>query len=233
MTADRRPSAGELAEARAQDTRRGILDAAEQLFAQRGYAAASMREIARAAGTSQALLHHHFGTKAKLYEAVKQRFTELFDLELRVPSSPEPNPVFIVAIVRGYFEFLSQHPNMSRLLSWARLEGDETPWGTSDTIWQRAGDWVGQAKQAGLIRAEIDDRLLLVVGAALVQYWIDNRGFLCRALGLDPGDPDLDERYLRQALTILLSGVASTALAGVDILGGGKPAPRAPRTRTK
>src|SRR5262245_15526784 len=191
MTGDDRPSAGELAEARAQDTRRAILDAAEQLFAQLGYAATSMRAIARRARTSQALLHHHFGTKARLYDAVKHRFTERFDLERQVPAGAEPTPMFIVSLVRGYFEFLSRNPNLSRLVGWARLEGDEQPWGASDEIWRRAGEWVGRAKRAGLIRPEIDDRLLLVVGAALVQHWLDNRGFLCRALGLDPDEPGL------------------------------------------
>jgi TetR/AcrR family transcriptional regulator len=220
MSAEERPSAGELAEARAHDTRRGILDAAERLFAERGYSAASMREIARAAKTSQALLHHHFGTKAKLYEAVKHRFTERFDMAARMPSTEEPSPAFIVQIVRSYFQFLSQNPNLSRLASWARLEGDEAPWGASDSIWQRSGEWVKQAKSSGLIRPEIDEGLLLVVGAALVQYWVDNRATLCRVLGLDGSDETLDERYLLQALTILIHGVGAKAIGNVDVTGG-------------
>jgi TetR/AcrR family transcriptional regulator len=180
-------------ESRPQDARQTILDAAEQLFAERGYAAASMRSIAEKASTSQALLHHHFGTKAKLYEAVKQRFTERFDLPARLPEAAAPSPGFIVSIVRGYFQFLSDNPNLSRLVGWARLEGDQAPWGASDAIWQRTREWVAQAKAAGLIRAEIDDRLLLVVGGAVVQY-------------------------VRQALTIMLRGVATPALAGLDAL---------------
>jgi len=225
MNGDDRPSAGALAEARAQDTRRAILDAAEQLFAQLGYAATSMRAIARGASTSQALLHHHFGTKARLYDAVKQRFTERFAVMGAPPLGPAPNPTFIIDIVRGYFSFLRQNPNLSRLLAWARLEGDENPWGASDEIWHQAGEWVRQAKAAGLVRLEIDDRLLLAVGAALVQHWIDNRGFLCNALGLDQDDEGLDERYVRQALTILLRGVGTPMLAGIDLLGAAAAKP--------
>jgi TetR/AcrR family transcriptional regulator len=221
MNAEDRPSAGEIAEARAHDTRRGILDAAERLFAERGYSAASMREIARGAKTSQALLHHHFGTKAKLYEAVKQRFTERFDMAARMPSTAnEPSPAFIVQIVRSYFSFLSQNPNLSRLASWARLEGDEAPWGASDAIWQHSGEWVQKAKSAGLIRSDVDDRFLLVVGAALVQYWVDNRSVLCRTLGIDASDATLDERYLFQALTILIQGIGAKAIGNVDVTGG-------------
>lgn len=49
-----------------------ILDAAEQVFAS-GYAGASMREIAERAGVAQALIHYHFETKEKLFEAVVSR----------------------------------------------------------------------------------------------------------------------------------------------------------------
>src|SRR5688572_3787941 len=97
---DDQRSAGERAEARAEDTRQEILDAAEAMFAEHGYAAASMRAIARKARTSQALLHHHFGTKENLYDAVKQRFTERFDLA-RVAPSFAPGAEFMELIIRG------------------------------------------------------------------------------------------------------------------------------------
>lgn len=51
------------------DTRGEILDAARQLFAERGYAGASVRAIAGAAGVDPALVHHYFGTKERLFLA--------------------------------------------------------------------------------------------------------------------------------------------------------------------
>jgi len=50
-----------------------ILDAAEHVFALQGYGGASMRQIAEEAGVAQALLHYHFKTKDKLYEAIFAR----------------------------------------------------------------------------------------------------------------------------------------------------------------
>lgn len=50
-----------------------ILDAAERLFASRGFDGTSMREIAQEAGVAQALLHYHFKTKEGLFEAMFQR----------------------------------------------------------------------------------------------------------------------------------------------------------------
>lgn len=50
-----------------------LLDAAEDEFSERGYDGAGMKGIAARSGTSHSLLHYHFGTKEKLYEAVIAR----------------------------------------------------------------------------------------------------------------------------------------------------------------
>lgn len=59
----------------AADTKLRILDAAERMFADFGYAAASMKTIAAEAGVAQALLHYHFDTKEGLYVKVVERRT--------------------------------------------------------------------------------------------------------------------------------------------------------------
>jgi AcrR family transcriptional regulator len=51
------------------DTRQSILDAARQVFAERGFDQASIRAIAAGAGVDPALVHHYFGTKDKLFLA--------------------------------------------------------------------------------------------------------------------------------------------------------------------
>ena len=57
-----------------------LLSAARQVFAARGYAHSSTREIAEAAGVSEALLFRYFGTKAKLFElAIVGPFQRLMD----------------------------------------------------------------------------------------------------------------------------------------------------------
>ncbi len=53
----------------AADTRGDILEAAAAAFADKGYSAASMREIARAADVDPALVRHYFSSKADLFVA--------------------------------------------------------------------------------------------------------------------------------------------------------------------
>jgi AcrR family transcriptional regulator len=50
-----------------------ILNAAERIFGEHGYAGASMRNIADEAGVAQALVHYHYASKDKLFEAVFER----------------------------------------------------------------------------------------------------------------------------------------------------------------
>jgi AcrR family transcriptional regulator len=61
---DKRPRA------RREETTEAILDAAEALFAERGYTAVTVREIAATAGVSHALIHRYLGSKEAIYAAV-------------------------------------------------------------------------------------------------------------------------------------------------------------------
>ena len=52
------------------ETRRRLLDSAGEVFAEKGYATATIREICRKAGANIAAVNYHFGDKEKLYAAV-------------------------------------------------------------------------------------------------------------------------------------------------------------------
>lgn len=65
-----RPMATRKLQQRTLDTRAGIMAAAYELFAQKGYAATGVRDVAEKAGCNQALVSYHFGGKSKLYDAV-------------------------------------------------------------------------------------------------------------------------------------------------------------------
>ncbi len=52
--------------------RTNLLRAARELFSRRDFTAASVREIAAAAGANPAMIHYHFGDKTGLYRAMLQ-----------------------------------------------------------------------------------------------------------------------------------------------------------------
>jgi AcrR family transcriptional regulator len=55
------------------DTKDKILDTAERLIGERGYAATSLRQIIAEAGVNLAAVHYHFGSKEDLLDAVVAR----------------------------------------------------------------------------------------------------------------------------------------------------------------
>lgn len=54
----------------ARETRRDLIEAALELFAEKGFYGVSLRDIARAVGVQQATIYHHFASKEALFEAV-------------------------------------------------------------------------------------------------------------------------------------------------------------------
>lgn len=62
-------------------TRQRILDAAELLFAERGFHSVSVRDITTAAGVDVALINYHFGSKQLLFESVFMRRAEVLNEE--------------------------------------------------------------------------------------------------------------------------------------------------------
>lgn len=62
------------AENNGEDARKRLLDASEFLFAEKGFAGTSVREIVKRAGCNIAAVNYHFGTKDNLYRDVFLRF---------------------------------------------------------------------------------------------------------------------------------------------------------------
>jgi len=93
-----------------EDTKSRILAAAEALFAEKGYAAVSVREITHAAGVNLAAVNYHFGGKENLYlEVFRSRWlpraarlrTRLEELEERGDYSVED---VVSALLRSFLD---------------------------------------------------------------------------------------------------------------------------------
>lgn len=56
--------------------RETILQGAAGAFAEKGYAATSMEDVAAAAGITKLIVYRHFGSKGELYDAVLERVSE-------------------------------------------------------------------------------------------------------------------------------------------------------------
>jgi TetR/AcrR family transcriptional regulator, regulator of cefoperazone and chloramphenicol sensitivity len=72
------------------ETRARLLDAARRLFAERGFADVTVREICREAGANLALVNYYFGDKLGLYlEVVNEAIASLRDFNSLAMTAPE------------------------------------------------------------------------------------------------------------------------------------------------
>jgi TetR/AcrR family transcriptional regulator, repressor for neighboring sulfatase len=98
-----------------------ILAAAERLLAERGPDAVGLKDVARAAGVSHALVSHYFGTYEGLVEKALQSHTTRIRRELLARMS-EASEVGPRAWIDQLFAALG-HPLYGRLSAWAMLSG--------------------------------------------------------------------------------------------------------------
>lgn len=104
---------------RASERRRLILEAAIELFASRGYHAASMDEIAAAAGISKAVVYDHFDSKHDLYVLLLEQIRS--DVDDAVAAAIEPieegrGEARVRAAMAAFFRFVEDNPQACRLL---------------------------------------------------------------------------------------------------------------------
>ena len=100
-----------------------VLDVAEQTFAARGYAAASLVDIAEQVGIRAPSLYSHYRSKEALYLAVMERLLARFvplttELQTGVISRER-----VLEWLRRYVARHFEHPNLARLLQHAALDG--------------------------------------------------------------------------------------------------------------
>lgn len=109
-----------------------ILDAAEALFARRGFAGVGLREVSEAAGLGKSSLFHHFKSKAELYAAVAGRILDIFDRKLTDALAAGGDPLErFDRWIDSMIETFAQHPTSARLLLRSLFEDDDLT-GTSE-----------------------------------------------------------------------------------------------------
>lgn len=116
-----KPSSTQTAERRrlpAPERRALILAAAVRLFAERGYHAASMDEIAAASGISKAVVYDHFDSKHELYTVLLDTIRADIDAIIEAAIAPVPNveDQRIHPAIEAFFRFVEDYPDASRLL---------------------------------------------------------------------------------------------------------------------
>jgi AcrR family transcriptional regulator len=93
-----------------------VLTAAEKAFAEHGFVAAEMQDIARRAGVSRTAIYQDFASKQELFEAVVSTVLDDVDAVIARHRVELTGPEAIAPLVRAFWEWATEHPDAAVLL---------------------------------------------------------------------------------------------------------------------
>lgn len=193
-------------------TREAVLDAAERLFAERGFEATSLNDVGAAAGVSRGTPGYFFGSKADLYRAVLERcFAEVraavrSGRERALASGEAPDTV-LAGIVSEYFDFITANPNLVRLIEWEALTGNRNLQDAPPHVEAAREALAALSDELALDQTRPHDAaqlLLSVIG--LCWFPLVHSGTMLRALGIQATDPVFLQARKRHVIDLVLSG---------------------------
>jgi AcrR family transcriptional regulator len=187
----------------AEATRRAVLAAARRSFGRKGYAQASVDEIAAAARVTKGAVYHHFADKEALFRAVHAVVEAEAQARAAAARDPKEPPIDqIVAVVNAYLDVaLDEEIRRITLIDGPALLGLE-PDGPAD---QQAGHvevrlFIATAIARGQIIDLDPDLLAHLIGGLALQGGL----LIARA-----SDPDAARATLGRALEMMLRGLAT------------------------
>ncbi len=180
-------------------TRDRILDTAEALFAERGFAGTAVRDIAAAVGLTAASLYNHFAGKQALYAAVLERgLRPLIDVLEELASHEHERDALDATLGRA-MAHLAHRPNVARLLYHEALTGAAhlvpltRAW--IQPILARA---LGEMKrEVGSPWAEEEHRRVVAMWVQLCAGYFAVAPLVAELLGEEPLAPQTVERQTR------------------------------------
>lgn len=181
------------------DARDRIVESALTVFAQRGFDGATTREIAKEAGVSSALIHHHFKDKESLWKLVGQRISEEFVEAITSSMDPALRGTGDGArqMVAAYMHYWREHPRALRFQLWRVLgaPADERK-ARSKQLNQLFVPEVKAAQDAGDVRGDAPAGLLMVTMGGLIQYFLHSEVETNDALAVTGARPMTDDQAL-------------------------------------
>lgn len=214
----RRPRAARAADRAApatpeQDGRARILTTAIRIFSEVGFAGATTAGIARAAGVTQPLVHHHFGSKDGLWRAAADA---VFADVPRAPTelaAGDPRGT-IMAFLEQFVRFVATRPEATRIV--AREGAAPSP--RLDYLlkhylhapFREIVDLLRAAQAAGIVAPELRPELCLFLVLGAGSHLFDVSALAERSQGIDTAAAWTHEAFVVAMRTVLEHGLLRT-----------------------
>jgi len=204
-------SARALQTERSADTAERILEAALEIFSERGFEGARTRDIAARAGVTLGLLQYHHGSKLDLWKAaVDLAFGELAGGLDGILGADEPadDRERLRRLLRAHVAFVARNPEFIRIMhDEGKRRGPRMRWLVDRHVkpaFARVRPLIERAQSTGLLPAAFDPVhfMYMLVGAAGMIF---HQAEECRRVaGLDPFAAEVVAAHTRAVETLFL-----------------------------
>jgi TetR/AcrR family transcriptional regulator len=209
MHAELSPRTPEVPKIDGDRTRTSILSAAQDLFVAHGFAATSMATVAKQAGVTKSLIHHHFGSKRELWDAVKAVVLEDYQRQQRqMLSERTPDLSLVEDSLVIYFRFLQGNPHVVRLWTWMVIEGDKECAAITQELARSGVAVLRRSQELGFVRKDIEPEYVLAQFFTLVRGWFNERDIMRTSVLQNVPEETCDERYLRATVKMFMDGLS-------------------------
>jgi AcrR family transcriptional regulator len=192
-----------------EDRRQQIIDAAMELFAQKGFRGTTTRDLASHAGVNEAIIFRHFKTKEELYSAIierkvgEHRNAQVEELERF--ANGDDDEKFFQTVGSTFLQRHEADTTFLRLLLFSALEGHQL----SDMF---ASSMADRHPIANYIQRRIDQGAFLPVNAQLAARGLFGMfaSFVLwqQIFGFKEKHPHDRDEVVRTFVSIFLNGVA-------------------------
>ena len=193
-----------------QDGRERILSAAIRAFSEVGYAGTTTAGIARDAGVTQPLVHHHFGSKDGLWRAaVDVVFSSVPNL---TPTTDGSDPErTLMELLERFVRFVAAHPEATRIVARegaapsARLDHLLKRW--LHEPFREVVDLLRAGQAAGVVKPDIRPELTLFIILGAGSHLFDVSALAQRSQGIDTTAAWTCEAFVSTMRTVLADGL--------------------------
>ena len=194
----------------AMDARDKLLTAGTELFAAKGFAGASIRELASAAGVNSALISYHFGGKEGLYEAViTAQYERVIGKFETIARSDAP----VADKIRMYAEVIRRNHTEDQPLMARLIQGELTsPTACLENVVRKytvrisgiVASIIREGIEQGEFREDVEPLFATLSLAGMLNFY-----FILREVtrAVIPALADRDDEFVETVLKIYLRGM--------------------------
>jgi TetR/AcrR family transcriptional regulator len=194
----------------ATDRRQQLIEVAIDLFSRKGFGGTTTREIASAAGVTEAIIFRHFATKQDLYKAILDTRCAAVDAqtwftEARQLMDSNNDEGLFRLLISTVIGCKREDPRFERLLLHAALEGNELAMMHHNQFALPIGaqliEYVTRRQREGAIR-QVDPKAAIFAVAGVAQFYAQQK-YLYQCADI----PLSDEAVVDAFLDVLMKGL--------------------------